>query len=214
MSVAPAPTVPVPEYAPSIVSEFPRIFRQRLVESSISSETLVDILPVNLSNNARLQDRYLEFCLPGVRGSFIDLSRLVLEMKFSLTQGDGQTKLEDAVNVFYSNGTANTIFKYIQVYIGDQMVETNPYFNYRSFIKMITTLSPVKLKSLGGVGNVFQDDITGGGFVDTFDGAYFNSLGNESKKKLKSIKENGLHLTFPIMADIASCDQYLCDDIQ
>ena len=135
-------------------------------------------------------------------------------MKFSLTQGDGQTKLEDAVNVFYSNGTANTIFKYIQVYIGDQMVETNPYFNYRSFIKMITTLSPVKLKSLGGVGNVFQDDITGGGLVDTFDGAHFNSLGNESKKKLKSIKENGLHLTFPIMADIASCDQYLCDDIQ
>ena len=213
MSVAAAPTVPIAEYAPSIVSEFPRIYRQRLVESSIASKNLVDILPVNLNNNARLQDRYLEFRVPGVRGSFIDLSRLVLEMKLSLTQGDGQTKLEDEVNVAYINGTANTIFKSIQVYIGDQMVETNPYFNYWSFIKMITSLSPVKLKSLGEVGNLFQDHLTGGGLVETFDASYFDNLNNESKKQLKNIKENGLHLTFPIMADIASCDQYLCDDI-
>ena len=207
MSAA-APTVPVPEYAPSIVSEFPRIFRQRLVESSIASKSLVDILPVNLNNNARLQDRYLEFRVPGVRGSFIDLSKLVLEMKLSLTQADGQTKLEEAVNVEFSNGIANAIFKSIQVYIGDQMVETNPYFNYWSFIKMITSLSPAKLRSLGDLGYLFQD-----GLVDTFDGGYFNSLSNESKKRLKSIKNNGLHLTFPIMADIASSDQYLCDDI-
>ena len=212
MSAA-APTVPIPDYAPSIVSEFPRILRQRLVESSIASKTLVDVLPVNLNNNARLQDRYLEFRLPGVRGSFIDLSKLVLEMKLSLTQGDGQTKLEDAVNVTFSNGTANTIFKSIQVYIGDQMVETNPYFNYWSFIKMITSISPAKLRSLGEVGNLFQDLNTAGGLVDTFDGGYFTGLNNENKKRLKSFKENGLHLTFPIMADIASSDQYLCDDI-
>ena len=212
MSAA-APTVPIPEYAPSIVSEFPRIFRQRLVESSIASKTLVDVLPVNLNNNARLQDRYLEFRLPGVKGSFIDLSKLILELKLGLTQADGQTKLEDSVNVSFTNGIANTIFKSIQVYIGDQMVETNPYFNYWSFIKMITSLSPTKLKTLGAVGNLFQDLNTGGGLVETYDAAYFNNLDSESKKRLKSLKEHGLHLTFPIMADIASSDQYLCDDI-
>ena len=213
MAVAAAPTSPVPEYAPSIVSEFPRIFRQRLVESSIASKTNVDILPVNLSNNARLQVRCLEFRVPGVKGSFIDLSKLVLEMKLSMTQGDGQTKLEDGTNVIYSNGIANTIFESIQVYVGDQMVETNPYFNYWSFIKMVTSLSPTKLKSLGEVGNLFQEIKTGGGFVQTYDGGYFNNLNNHVKRQLKSIKEHGLHLTFPLMSDVSSCDQYLCDDI-
>ena len=211
LTMASAPTVPVSEYAPSIVSEFPRIFRQRLVESSIASKTLVDVLPVNLNHNARLKDKYLEFRLPGVRGSLIDLSKLVLEMKLSLTKADGETKLDDDVNVAFANGTANTIFKAIQVYIGDQMVETNPYFNYWSFIKMLTSFSATKLKSLGEVGNLCRD--TREVSRDTYDAAYFTGLNYESKTRLKSIKEHGLHVTFPIMSDVLSCDQYLCDDI-
>ena len=210
-----ASTVPVAEYAPSIVGEFPRITRQRLVESSIASKSTVDILPVNLGSNARLQDKYLEFRVPGVKGSFIDLGRFVLELKLSLTQADGVTKVEDGINVSFANGTANTIFKSIQVYIGNQLIESNPLYNYWSFIKMLTTISPAKLDSLGEVGNIFTYDKRGSGtrIVDKFDAEYFTNLGNEVKRKLKGYKENGLHLAFPIMSDIASCDQYLLDDI-
>lgn len=209
-----APSVPISDYALSVVDEFPRINRQRQVESSIASKTLVDILPVNLSSHARLKDKYLEFRVPGVKGAFIDLAKLILELKLSVTQADGQTKVEEAVNVEFCNGTANTMFKSIQVYVGDQMVESNPYFNYWSFLKMLTTFSTLKLKSFGEIGNLLKDNRSGGaGVAETYDAAYFTSLGSKYKRHLKDIKDHGLHLTFPLMSDITSCDQYLCDDI-
>lgn len=207
-------TLPVSDFAASIVGEFPRINRQRHVESSISGKTVLDILPVNLSSHARLKDKYLEFRVPGVKGAFLDLAKLILEIKLSVTQPDGQTKLEDDVNIDFSNGTANTMFKSIQVYVGDQMVESNPFFNYWSFIKMITTFSSLKLKSFGELGNLLKDKLSGGGGIaETYDASYFTNLSNKSKTHLKNIKDHGLHLTFPIMSDVASCDQYLCDDI-
>ena len=208
---AAARTVPVSEYAPSIVGEFPRIHRQRPVESSIAQKTIVDILPINLNSNAKLQDRYLEFTVPGVKGSFIDLSKLVLEIKLSLTQRDGVTKLEDTVNVEFSNATSSTIFKSIQVYVGEQMLESNPYFNYFTYIKLLTSMSPLKLGSLGKIGNILSPSECGG--VENYTASYFGNLSVEMKSKMKAIKENGLHLTFPIVSDISSCDQYLCDDV-
>ena len=66
--------VSVEEYSASIVHEFPRLFRQRMVESSISSKTIQDILPINLSSSGKLEAKHLEFRIPGSRGAFIDLS--------------------------------------------------------------------------------------------------------------------------------------------
>lgn len=206
-------SVPVPDYAPSVVGEFPRIQRLRQIESSIASRSIVDILPTNLSSNARLTDKYLEFRIPGIKGMFLDLAKLILELKLSLTQADGQSKLEDNVNVAFINGTANSMFKSIQVYIGDQMVETNPYYNIWSFIKMLTTFSSAKLKTLGELGNFFNEGKKAGKLSETYDGSYFTNLTESAQNKLKNIKTHGLHLAFPLMSDIASSDQYLCDDV-
>jgi hypothetical protein len=203
-------TLPVDQYAASISEDFPRITRERPVETSIASKSIIDILPTNLGSNHKLQDRYLEFRIPGIRGSLIDLGQLVLEIKLGITTSDGVTKLDDTQNVTLVNGTANTMFKSVQVYVGDQMVESNPYFSYWSFIKMITTLNSHKLNSLCKLGNMTQN-YRDGGVPNVVTAGFFTKP--EEKGFSTILKSDGLHLNFPLLLDIASCDQYLCDDI-
>lgn len=56
MASAAAATVPISEYAVSVVGDFPRINSQRQVESPIASKIIIYALPIKLSNNARLKE--------------------------------------------------------------------------------------------------------------------------------------------------------------
>ena len=84
--------VPVRRYAAAISSQFPKPNKIRDIESSILSRQRVDCLPVNQFNRGG-GDNYLEFRIPLVRGQYIDLSSLALELDISITKVDGKTAL-------------------------------------------------------------------------------------------------------------------------
>ena len=205
--------IPVPEYINSVVDEFPKITKGRAIESSIASRYVTDILPVNLSSNLRITDKYLEFRIEGVRGAFIDLSKLILELKLSLSKTDGQTKLGDDDHFSFINGIGNTLFKSVQVYIGDQVCESNPLYSYWSYIKMLTSFSPDSMETLGQLMGFRNDFSAFGTRTSAFTADSFTNASDKEKAFIKNCKAHGLHLTFPLMIDVASSDQYLPDGI-
>ena len=205
--------IPVPEYINSVVEEFPKITKGRAIESSIASRYVTDILPVNLSSNMRITDQYLEFRIEGVRGAFIDLSKLILEIKLSLSKSGDQTKLGDDDHFSFVNGIGNTLFKAVQVYVGDQVCESNPLYSYWSYIKMLTSFSPDSMETLGALTGFRNDATKSGSRISTFTTASFTDASDKEKTFMSNCKEHGLHLTFPLMIDMASSDQYLLDGV-
>ena len=79
-SSASSQKVPVPQYAAGISHQFPRPNKIRMLEASIASHQVLDVLPTNLGYNMKLTDRYIEFIIPGSQGAFIDVSKLVLSI--------------------------------------------------------------------------------------------------------------------------------------
>ena len=124
--------IPVSTYTAGITESYPNVNRQRIVESSINSKERLDVLPVNMGVNRGVTDRYLEFRIPGTVGSFLDLASLAIEAKLTLTSAGVQ--LGNDVNIGIVNGASNTIFKSITVFINDKMIESNPLFNYTSYV--------------------------------------------------------------------------------
>ena len=206
--------IPLEYYSSSIIDQFPRSNKIRNVESSIASTQQIDILPVNLPINQRLRDNYLEFRIPGTQGAFLDLSNIVVDFKVSLTKDDDTTKLEEDDNVEFVNGLSNTMFKSVQVFLGEQVVETNSNFNYWSFIKLISCMPPSKMSTLGRIGAFRTDWSDDDGIItNEFTNTYFTGATAKNKKINTDLKSRGLSMCFPLALDISTLDQYVLDNI-
>ena len=67
-------------YVAGITESYPNVNRQRVVESSINSKETIDFLPINMGFNQALTDKYLEYRINGIAGSYLDLSSLFMEL--------------------------------------------------------------------------------------------------------------------------------------
>lgn len=199
------------EYSAAVTDNFPRVSRLRAIESSIASRNKLDVLPVNLEGpNNSINDTYIEYRIPGVKGQFLDLSTLTMDMKMRLVKND-DTTLTDTDHVTFANGISNTLFKSCTCYLNEQMVESNALFNYHCFTKMLTSIPQEKLASIGRAAFFSQEENGKKGIVPTYDENYFTSLEGEEKETIANVKTNGLSVTAPLLLDIASLDSYLLD---
>ena len=203
--------IPVSTYTAGISESYPNVNRQRVVESSINSKERIDIYPINMGINQNINDKYLEFRINQSTGSFIDLSSLVLEMNINITKADN-TPLEDTVNLNLINGVSNTLFKTATVFINDKMVESNPLFNYTSYIKMLKTINNDNLSSLGKCAYFYNDENTIG-ISKHYVAGTFTAAGTIEGKLSKELKTHGIDVCFPLLLDISSLEMYLLDGI-
>ena len=200
--------IPISRYIAGVTDNFPRVNRNRIVEVSIAGRERIDILPVNLTSDRRLEGGYIEFRIPGITGRFLDLSKISLEVKLSLLK-TGNVKLEADDYLNLVNGAGNTLFKSVQVYIGDRLVESNPFFNYSSYIKLLSTFKKSNIDTIGNLGYLFNEKK----IEDTYIAASFTGGTAELKERINNLKTNGLHLNFPLMLDVSSLEQFLLDNI-
>ena len=203
--------IPVSSYTVGITESYPNVNRQRIVESSINSKERLDVLPVNMGINHRLTDRYLEFRVPGTIGSFIDLASLLIEMKLEIRNNDGSNIAND-LNIGIANGISNTLFKSISVFINDKMIESNPIFNYTSYLKMLTNINSDNINSFGKCG-FFHDDANNGEVTKSYSAATFTTASNLEHKLLNTLKGEGIDICFPLLFDSSTLDMYLLDAV-
>ena len=202
--------VPVGNYTAGVVDSFPRANRIRSVEAAVSDRITESIAPVNQTTNQKITDRYISFHIQGVEGTFVDLSSLGLELALSLSKADGEALNEDT-NIVLVNGLLNTLFKNVQVYIGNKLVESANMNSYTSYIKLLTHNKSHLVKMHQRLAYFFND-YRGSGCKDTFDDSYFANLNQLEKKVINSAKQNGLHLIGNLFLDTVSFDQYLLDN--
>ena len=74
--------IPISSYVAGITEPYPNVNTQRVVESSINSKETIDFLPTNIGVNQTISDKYLEFRINGIVGSFLDLSSIIMELQF------------------------------------------------------------------------------------------------------------------------------------
>ena len=203
--------VPVDSYIAGISESYPNANRQRVVESSINSRECLDFMPSNMGLNQTLTDRYMDFRIHGVTGSFIDMSSLVLEMCIKVTKGGDE--LQDADNIMFVNGLSNTIFKSVTVFLNEKMVESNPIYGYTSFSKLLKSCKRSTMYNIGKCG-FFYDDASGiGGIKDVFLPATFTTADSLEGQMSRKIKSEGINICFPLLLDLCSLDMYLLDSV-
>ena len=98
-------------YVAGITESYPNVNRQRVVESSINSKETIDFLLVNMGVNQTISDKYLEFRINGIVGSFLDLSSTIMELHFKPIKSADGSLLGDEDLVAFVNGLSNTIYK-------------------------------------------------------------------------------------------------------
>ena len=203
--------IPVSSYTVGITESYPNVNRQRIVESSINSKERIDFLPVNMGLNHKVTDKYLEFRIPGTVGAFVDLASLLIEMNLNITMSDGSDLAAD-LNIGIVNGISNTLFKSISVFINDKMVESNPLFNYTSYLKMLTNVNRDNVNSFGKCG-FFHDDANNGAVTETYVATTFTNVTNIEHKLLSTLKGSGVDVCFPLLFDSSTLDMYLLDGV-
>ena len=203
--------IPVSSYMAGISESYPNVNRKRLVETSINSKERVDFMPTNVGVNQVLNDRYIEFRVNGVMGSFIDLSSLVLQLNVTFKGEDGNPVHADR-HFGVVNGICNTLFKSVSVYMNEKVVESNPLYNYTSYIKLLKNMNPNIIDTLGKCGG-FYDDSVGEGIADTYAAARYTTAGNIELKMLPELRTTGVCVYFPLLLDISTLDMYLLDSI-
>ena len=140
--------IPISNYVAGITESYPNVNRQRTVESSINSKETIDFLPTNIGINQSISDKYLEFRINGTVGSFLDLSSIIMELQLKpMNSIDGSSLKEDLITLV--NGLSNTIFKSVTVFLNDKMVESNLFFNYSSYIKLLKQLDKTQTDRYG-----------------------------------------------------------------
>ena len=201
--------IPFPSYLAGITESYPNVNRQRIVESSINSRERIDFLPTNMGLNQSLNDRYMEFRIDGIIGSFIDLTSIVLEMSVKVNRGGGA--IPDNDHIALVNGLGNTMFKSVTVFLNDKMIESNPIYNYSAYLKLLKSFKPSNMENVAKCG-FFHDDSIGSGIKDTLNDDSFSNNSLEAQLSAE-IKKDGVNICFPLLIDLASIDMYLLDGV-
>ncbi|XP_068227639.1 uncharacterized protein [Palaemon carinicauda] len=201
--------IPVSSYMAGISESYPNVNRQRLIESSINSKERVDFMPSNVGINQVLSDRYIEFRVNGVVGSFLDLSSITLELFIRITRNG--VNLTAAQNVGVVNGVSNTLFKSVSVFLNEKMVESCPLYNYLSYMKMLMNVKPDSLENIARCGYFYDDYCKEHGITRQ----YTDDTSKEGEclevKQMPKLKIYGINTYFPILLDLATIDMYLMD---
>lgn len=201
--------VPVSRFIASIADGYPRVDRNRLIESSIAGREKVEVLPINLNSYGLINGGFLEFRIPGIPNRFIDTSKINLELKLTVRKGD-ETDMGDLDNVDLPLSVINSIFRSCQVYIGEKLVESNPYFNYSAAMKLLKTFKYTSINTLGQLANInnsYESE------SETYVTASFPGSSTSTVKRINEFKTVGYRGIFPLFLDIASLDQYLLDGV-
>ena len=202
--------IPISNYTAGMTDFYPNANRSRIVETSINARERVDIMPINSGLNQSLSDKYIEFRLTSSDGVFIDLTTLTLELKMTFNKpDDGGFKAGDADSNFnLVNGISNTLFKSVNVFLNDKLVESNPLYNYISYIKMLRSMPLSTMDSLGACGGLRDD------FHDTTKIVPDNIIdAHLDKSVIPGLQRDGLDICFPLMLDITTLDMYLLDNV-
>ena len=187
--------IPVSCYTAGISESYPNVNRQRIVESSINSKERIDFLPVNMGINRDLSDKYIEFRINGVPGSFIDLSSLLLELTVKPINTDGSNVADD-INLALVNGLSNTLFKSVSVFINEKMIESNPLYNYTAYIKLLKSMNANNINTIGKCG-FFYDDENSRGITKTYnDDDIFSTDTNIEYRLMNDLKSHGVDMCF------------------
>ena len=109
--------------------------------------------------NRDLSDKYIEFRINGVPGSFIDLSSLLLELTVKPINTDGSNVADD-INLALVNGLSNTLFKSVSVFINEKMIESNPLYNYTAYIKLLKSMNANNINTIGKCGFFYDDEFS------------------------------------------------------
>ena len=141
--------IPISNYVAGITESYPNVNRQRTVESSINSKETIDFLPTNIGVNQSISDKYLEYRINGTVGSFLDLSSIIMELQLKPQNAVDGSDLKDEDVITFVNGLSNTIFKSVTVFINDKMVESIPFFNYSSYVKLLKQLDKTQVDRFG-----------------------------------------------------------------
>ena len=120
--------IPISNYIAGITESYPNVNKQRVVESSINSKETIDFLPTNMGVNQSISDKYLEFRMNGITGTFLDLSSIILELDLKPKKSEDGSNLQETDSIGLVNGLSNTLFKCVTVFLKDKMVESNPFF--------------------------------------------------------------------------------------
>lgn len=199
---------PLSSYVAGVSDMFPRSNRLRMVESGIEDRCEVDVLPFNAGINGSVTDNYAEFRWPAGQNCYIDLSRLVLEIKGNLKKGDG-TSLGEADHAVLCNSAMHSLIKSVSVYFNGQQVEQNPLYNFSSYVRLETGMSPSLKKTLGR--NMYYYDSSS--IPRTYNKEIFTNASTQEKSAMSEVKTHGFHFMAPLLLDIASMDMYLLDNV-
>ena len=125
---------------------------------------------------------------------------------------DGSSlKEEDLISLV--NGLSNTIFKSVTVFLNDKMVESNLFFNYSFYVKLLKQLDKTQTDRYGSCG-FFYDDHNSAGVTDKYTADVFKkSPSNVESRLLNKVKGGKISLCFPLLLDISTIDMYLLDSV-
>lgn len=190
---------PVPSYSHSITDGFPKLPGHAIIESSIAARRTCEVLPVNQGS-----DKFLEFRIQSSEGHFLDLTSLALEMNINITKEDGSA-LGDGDKAIFVNSVSQTIFKSVCLYLNEQLIESNPFYSYAGYIKLLTHLSPSKLDTLGRIAFFRNNETTS----STITAADFDAITKDEGKLT-----NEVNTCFPLMLDVSSFHEYILDSVE
>ena len=204
--------IPLSNYVAGISSLFPSTLRQRLVETSINSKERVDFMPSNVGVNNTLDDKYLEFRISGVQGVFLDLASLTLELSADVTDVHGN-KLGNDATIGLVNGISNSLFKTANVFINEKLVESTPFYNYVSYIKLLKEVGVYELANIGRCAGLYNDVMSDGSVANVYRDDDYKVVNSYLANRMTDIKTNGIQTCFSLMLDLSSLDMYLLDGV-
>jgi len=158
-----------------------------IIESAIEEKTEVDLLPYNAGINGSITDNYAEFRWPAGQNCYIDLSRVVLELKGTLKKNDGSS-LGDDDHAELCNSAMHSLIKSVSVYFNGQ-VEQNPLYNFSSYMRLVTNMSPSLKETLGRNMQYFEPSK----IPPNFTSEYFTKCSASEKELMNEVKTHGFH---------------------
>ena len=95
--------IPISTYVARITESYTNVNRQRIVEASINSKECVDFMPVNISTNQSLSDKYLRYRINGISGSLLDLTSVFMELDLKIEKKSDGSSLVAEQNISLVN---------------------------------------------------------------------------------------------------------------